>query len=149
LAISDKTEQISLTRYNKANGWQTISENVGEYAKNKKFEVVKINSNTFENFLNFYCLKYIDLIKIDIEGAELLALNSIRDRLVNKQINKIIFEANKLTLELFDESIKSLLDFWLELPYKISVIKENGDLCDLETVLKDNVVFFDCIAELH
>ena len=113
IAVADKIGSINLKRFPKNyNGWQTIAKTIANHANDIKVENVLINTNTLDNLLDFYNLKKIDLIKIDIEGAELMALNSIRDRLLSKSIKKIIFEVNQLTLEPFNESIKSLLQYW-------------------------------------
>ena len=148
LAISDRAGHIKLTRFPNSNGWQTISDEIADHAQNVYHETVKVNSNTLENFLSFYNLRDVDLIKIDIEGAELLALRSIRSRLEKREVKKIIFEANQLTLKPFREDINSLLSFWDNLPYQIKVIQEDGSTSALDQVLENEVKFFDCVAEL-
>ncbi len=146
LAIADSKGTAELKVFNNANGWQTIGEEIGDYAKNRKCKSVKVNKDTLINFINFYDLKNINLIKIDIEGAELMALNSIKSMLQNKQIDKIIFEVNTLTLEPFGESIDTLLDFWKDLPYKLQFIKEDGSLDDISFARDKKMKFYDCLA---
>lgn len=148
LAIADSKGITELAVFKKSNGWQTIGKEVADYAKHRKHKRIKVNKDTFTNFINFYDLKHIDLIKIDIEGAELMALNSIKPLLKDKQINKIIFEVNKMTLKPFGESINSLLNFWNDLPYKLHFIKEDGSLCDISYATTNNLKFYDCLAEV-
>ena len=148
LAISDRRGHIKLTRFPSSNGWQTISDNVAKHAENVRHETINVNGNTLENFLSFYDLKDIDLIKIDIEGAELIALRSIRSRLEKGEIKKVIFEVNQLTLEPFHEDINALLSFWDNLPYQIRVIEEDGSTSTLDRFLEKEVQFFDCVAQL-
>lgn len=149
LAISDQSGQINLTYFPYNNGWQTISKEVGSYAQGIQSDKLSINTNTLENLLCFYDLEDIDLIKIDIEGAELMALKSIKHRLGARGVKRVIFEVNQMTLEPFGESINSLLQFWSNLPYTLKVIAENGDLENLESYLEKGTSFFDCIAELN
>lgn len=63
--------------------------------KSDLFHKIKtIPSITLDKFLTIQKIPYVDLIKIDIEGAELKALKGLREFLVRDKVGAILFEIN-------------------------------------------------------
>jgi len=141
-AIADQSGTIKLRCYPGRNGWQTI----GNPSFASKFEshVIEVPAITFEKFVSDKGFNNIDLIKIDVEGAELLVLNGMKKMLEEKRILRIIFEVNPLMLEGMNKSVYDLFSFWDEFDYNLYLLNESGKL-EIFNQWPENLVG-DCIA---
>jgi len=86
-------------------------------------EIVPIESTSLDIFFNDRD-HHIDVIKMDIEGAEELALHGMSSVLKNNQHIKIITEFNPETLEKAGSSPKEYLTIFIELGFKLYRIDE-------------------------
>lgn len=148
-AVSDVKADLDLKVFPKANGWQTIGLPVN-HMKGKYYESIKIKTVTFPDLvriLNFDG-KRIELVKIDVEGAELNVLTSMRSLLEKEFVGRVIFEVSDLTLEGFGHTKEMLINFWSSLNYTLHVIRDTGDLELLDDVNLAEEVHFDCVALL-
>ncbi|HEX8873846.1 MAG TPA: FkbM family methyltransferase [Nitrosospira sp.] len=71
-------------------------------------------------------LQRVDIIKIDIEGAEIRALNGARESLVRLR-PLVLMELDLDNLSRANCSPKEVFDFWKSLDYKISIIRVTGE----------------------
>ena len=78
----------------------------------------KVPTNKFDDFFYLMNIRQIDLMKIDVEGAELLVLFGMKNTLKEKKINKIIVEITPKFLSEFSHSRTQLYDFMKDLDYK-------------------------------
>jgi FkbM family methyltransferase len=110
-----------------------INEGLGTlYSTAKRSELVEqINITTLDNYFSEHPVSRLDLIKIDIEGAELAALHGA--------INTIKMFRPYLIVEVQEESAKTagydqkdILSFLSSLDYKFYIIERNGRLNTLE-----------------
>ena len=141
-AIADRIGKMQLRCYPDHNGWQTLGN--PSFALKFYSYLIEVPSTTFENIAIQNNLKNIDLIKIDVEGAELLVLNGMKKMLEEKRIRKIIFEVNPLMLEGMNKTVNELLVFWEGLDYTLFLLNENGEI-EQFNMWPDRYVG-DCIA---
>jgi FkbM family methyltransferase len=94
--------------------------------------VLSENDNSFEvlvNTIDNYChsnnIEKIDVLKIDVEGADTLVLYGARKMLSNKKINHIYFEQNLVRMEKLKIQPDEPLNFLKELGYTVKKIALN------------------------
>jgi len=90
---------------------ETINSSIQHMAQ---YKLNNIHSISFDSFMNHYNIDIIDLIKIDVEGAELHVLNGMKQSLENKRIKNLIVE-----LSPYISSIQTCIDI-------INILKING-----------------------
>ena len=86
---------------------------------NQSFRVIKVKTNTLDNFCKIRKIKKVDLLKIDVEGSELDVLRGAKKLLNSVSIIQleILQRKNKFLLE------KNKILFFLR-KYNFSLIKE-------------------------
>lgn len=57
-----------------------------------QYKINNIQTITFDSFIKEYNINTVDLIKVDVEGAELHVLNGMKQSLQNKSIKNLILE---------------------------------------------------------
>ncbi|AFZ34374.1 methyltransferase FkbM family [Stanieria cyanosphaera PCC 7437] len=83
ISISDEPVSFNISDNLEAN-------HISKFSSNNTQTIV-VQGITFENFIKKYNIKYIDLLKVDIEGAEIDLFNSISDESL-KKIKQITIE---------------------------------------------------------
>lgn len=95
LAVSDKAEKINLNLYESNKGKHSI---VKDSVDSREFsETILIQSIALDEFLKTQGVSQIDIIKMDIEGAESLALSGMQ---------KTLAKANVLFMEFTPDSVR-------------------------------------------
>jgi len=92
---------------------------------NVSFEVsekIKVNLDTLDDILDKYQINKVDLIKIDVEGAELSIFKGAKKLLSSKFKPKIYFECSEITCEAFGHNVIDVLKFLDDLDYLIKQI---------------------------
>ena len=147
-AVGDENKEVTLTVFPNENGWQTIGK-PSDYANREERYHVKVLLKTYLEIEKIVSIdkKVISLVKIDVEGAELKILSSMKKKLRNGNIEKVIFECSKITAENFQETQMQLIDFWTDLDYTLRIIEENGNTKPLD--INNMPKHFDCVAELN
>jgi FkbM family methyltransferase len=102
--------------------YQPDFSSMASHRSNAKLEKVTLKSVSIDKF---FAGKNIDLIKMDIEGAEVLALTGAKKTLSAPQKPVIFIESNPSALEKFETSAKALHELLVSYGYKVSVIDEN------------------------
>lgn len=98
-----------------------------------KTRPINITVTTIDKYVKDNNIKKVDLIKIDIEGAELYTLKG-GVKTIRKFSPKIIFEAWPKNLEAYHLNVKDLYQFFCKINYRIYTIK--GNLLDEEYFIK-------------
>ena len=68
---------------------------------NKPFTIIKVKTNTLDNFCKIKKIKRVDLLKIDVEGSELDVLRGAK---------KLLNSVNIIQLEILQRKNKFLLE---------------------------------------
>ncbi len=98
----------------------------------KNTNVETVECVTLDTFINSNRINCVDLLKVDVEGAELLVFEGCKKSLRNKVINIILFEVNEKTAD-FGYSSKELISYLAKKKYfifrfekdKLTLINEN------------------------
>ncbi|MFY1021058.1 FkbM family methyltransferase [Ectopseudomonas khazarica] len=100
---------------------------------NGESPVQYIRMTTLDNWItNHPSIQRIDLIKIDIEGAELACLHGARDTLLRFR-PRLIVEIQDFSASRAGHPSTDILDFLSELGYRFQSIGKNGSLTPLTT----------------
>jgi len=120
--ISDCNGKIKFSVSNDASYSSIIST-----GRMKESEVIEVDSKTLDN--QFYLLrKKIDVLKIDVEGAELLVLRGGKNLLsdVTLRPKVIIVEVNKENQSVYGYNPIDVIDYMEEFGYNTYSLKSNG-----------------------
>jgi FkbM family methyltransferase len=114
-AISDKDGDVQLNVYDEEHlSWNTLADrplqDYGSHAKVVRQETVQ--SFTLDRYCNQAGLTQIDLLKLDVEGAELQCLQGARQLLQRRAIKCCVFEYGATTYDMGNhpDQIASLLN---------------------------------------
>ncbi|NEQ47612.1 MAG: FkbM family methyltransferase [Leptolyngbya sp. SIOISBB] len=145
IAISDESSIRGLRCYPENSGWDTFGD--PSFAKDYESFMIDIETINVSDLARKYTLNTIDLVKIDVEGAEVLVLNGMKPLLDSGRVSQVIFEVNYLMLEGMGATVTDLLSFWEDMDYSLWEITKNGTLASLDIEkLHHNVC--DCVAVL-
>jgi FkbM family methyltransferase len=125
-----KNECKNIIPYNIAlsntNGYQLF--NVSEFHTGLNKLSLKTDLNSlkvpimkFDDLFGLLDIQFIHLIKIDVEGAELLVLYGMENYLSRKKIGKVIVEITTKFLLEFSHTKKELYDYMYNLGYKSTI----------------------------
>lgn len=142
-AVTDHNGVVQLRCYEGINGWQTLG-NPG-FASTYKSNLIEVTAITFSDLMDEFKLNSIDLVKIDVEGAEPMVLSGMARFLQEKRINRVIFEVNYLMLEGFDKTVDDLMHIWDNYDYDLYRLLSDGTLSKLSDEWPEEVIG-DCIA---
>jgi len=142
-ALTDKKGMVQLRCYEGINGWQTLGN--PSFAASYKSFLIEVPAMTFCDLMENYGLGAVDLVKIDVEGAELLVLGGMTPFLKEKRIGCVIFEVNHLMLEGFGKTVSELLSFWKDFDYVLWRLAPDGFLVEIQNQWPSNLIG-DCVA---
>jgi len=121
LAISDKEGELSF-EFADALGYGCVVRTRKSAEKSKKMQVKAV---TLDSFLHSLSIKEIDLVKIDVEGAELEVLKGMKEILSQRKV-KIICEIHPKGLSSLGYSIEDVENILRKYGYKIYLISSHG-----------------------
>jgi hypothetical protein len=84
----------------------------------KKFPVLKIPSTTLDSYIKMKKITHIDMMKIDVEGAEYKVLKGARDLLEKGKIGLLLLEISDKT-KLYGYDFPELASFLSKYQYSI------------------------------
>ena len=128
-AITNRNEDRKLKIPANKNGHQTFYK-LPYDESNLDIAYVNVKCITFNKMFDLFQLdkkSKIDMLKMDIEGAELEVLNSISELLISKQINRLVFEYNVPILKANNKDIMSLYHFWNKFDYRMFYLDKKGE----------------------
>jgi len=129
--LSDKNEHVTLYKDKEVSGLAST--------KKRNLEHLGIDFTVEEKCEFFdateYCNKqkvtFIDLLKIDVEGAEFQVLNALKDFFINKKIAMCQFEFGHANIE-SKLYFRDFFDFFRALDYQLAILLPNGVLEPIE-----------------
>ncbi|MCR4334645.1 MAG: FkbM family methyltransferase [Patescibacteria group bacterium] len=113
-AISDQNGNIDFYHVANSTGCHSVIK------PNKPAEKITVQATTLDSVMKEHNLIKIDVIKMDIEGGELLALIGMQNLLTNNSRMKIITEYNPLALDKLESCDFKLL----KIPNSINILAE-------------------------
>lgn len=143
VAITNHKGVVQLRRYEGINGWQTLGN--PSFASAYKSILIEVAAMRFSDLIDEFKLTSVDLVKIDVEGAEPMVFEGMIDNLRKKQIKCLIFEVNYLMLEGFGKTVEDLMSFWDNYDYNLYQLLSDGSLQKLSYEWPDGVIG-DCVA---
>lgn len=146
-AIADHVDEFELKRFEGINGWQTIGS--PSFAYGYEFTTFRVPATTLTNVWAEQKLGVIDLVKVDVEGSELLVFKGMAELLENKLIRKVIFEVNHLMLEGTGISADELMRFWSKYDCQLYWIDDGGECRELCFGQWPSGVIGDCLVILR
>lgn len=100
-------------------------------------ETIRIQVESVDNLIKSGAIPFPTIVKIDIEGAEMMALQGMKETLKSKQKPRILFiEIHPNFLPSFNTSSAEVKDLLADLDYKIVNYTERDEqiLCKLELI---------------
>ena len=116
--LSDREEEISFFYFPKRTGVSGISRR-NELLQDLKPQELTVKTVVLDQMLD---LDRIDLIKIDVEGAELKVLNGARE-LINKCRPVVVFECGYGGLDYFKSTPEDVFEFFDGIGYGLSLAR--------------------------
>lgn len=144
VAVVDYDGVATLRRFEGCNGWQTIGD--PKFARDVPSELFDVPAINFSTLLSRFHLKYINLVKIDVEGAEPIVLKGMSEALSEQRVEQVVFEVNHLMLEGTGNTVDDLMKFWSDFNYRLYLIGPNGDREHLAEGKWPSGHIGDCVA---
>lgn len=104
-----------------------VSHEISEYSHisvDKSSKTVRIPSIRLDTFCKENKINFIDVVKIDVEGAELKVLKGMEDYLKFGKVGFLIVELNKRNI-LFEGGSNQVIDYLTNFGYRIYKIKND------------------------
>lgn len=115
LAVSDRSDtrlRFSQSLQPSESGWGRLQNH-----NNSKDPSIEVNCQSLDDYLSLHSILKVDLLKIDVEGAEMQVLKSAHSSLKEKKIKSIICEINEQALAAFGNSGRDIKDFLADLGF--------------------------------
>lgn len=114
ISSKDGSELFDLIRQVPSIGGRTIKQTPREWVSKELIESIEVNTVSLESLLNEYELDLVDILKVDIEGAEGELFDNTSPKILSKA-KRIVVERH--TRELHDQVIERLLESGFRLVY--------------------------------
>lgn len=122
-AVLDKNTQIDIyisTRHNM--GMSSIFHHASESGVTEKVETISL-----DEYAEKKNISKISLVKIDIEGSEMLALRGMR-KIIEQFRPRILIELKEETLSGSDYQVNDIIEFLIHAGYEKFIIDEQGNV---------------------
>jgi FkbM family methyltransferase len=145
-AVSEQSGKITLNRFPEAySSWNSIGHPQMEDPRNPTQLVpivssVEVEAVTLDHFCRTHGVNYIDYLKLDVEGAEFIALKGASDLLSRRAIRHLQFEISRKMLDGLNTSAKPVFDLLAAHGYESHAITSHGQVGDR---VADSSAFYD------
>jgi len=146
MAVSNKTGTINFNIYeDRYASWNTIANRpLEKYGINIENPLsIEVKSITVDDYCNQNDIKYIDLLKIDVEGAELDVLNGCERMFMQKKIKLCVFEFGQTIFDM-GTTIEEIKSFFSKVRYEVRNISQGQQLYPVDK--KTNIAQFSVLC---
>ncbi len=126
-AVSNKNTKVPFYIFNSYGHHSLSSKHIS-----KLKEIIYVDSITLSTFCEKEGIEEIDLLKIDVEGCELLVLEGANDLLKRQQIRMIIFEHSPMLIKKQNSKIDAVLNYLFN--YAFRIYKINGEEVNIKDI---------------
>lgn len=98
-----------------------------------------VETTTIDSLLSREDIQQVDVIKMDVEGAEEYVLQGAKN-LLHQSKPKIIFEINQTAIARFNLSLYGSWNFLKELGYQFFIVEKTGNLVSIDSPQNGNIV---------
>ena len=108
-------------------GWLTFCDQgpYGRVTTTEGSETLRVRAATATSLLKEVGIDHLDLVKLDVEGHELAALDGLAPLLERSDAPSVIFESNRHMLHQSGGTVPELLRRFAEFGYRLYLIEEN------------------------
>ena len=131
-AVSEKCGTVTLNQFPAEYcSWNSLGRPQMEDPKNPQqfvpiVSTVEVEAITLDEFCRAQSITQVDYLKLDVEGAEFLALQGAAGLLQRQAITNLQFEVSKKMLEGLNTSAKPVFDFLAQFGYECRGIADDG-----------------------
>jgi FkbM family methyltransferase len=146
LAVCDHNGEQSITQFDRLRLGEML------LTKNKK-NTVKVKATTIDQYI-VNCGLVPDLVKIDVEGSEMLVLNGMHQLLLKGKTRLLIEIHVRKLHQFYSIHYKELIQFLVDMNYQIELIPEEESckaekvIVDSNTLLEDNALIYGYPREI-
>lgn len=97
-----------------------------------KRKSINILTKTIDFFLKRKNISHVKLIKIDVEGAEMIVLKGMQKSLQQRKVDALIIEVNKLSFARFGFSVKDMRGYLEDFGYNLYMFNNTYELVKFE-----------------
>jgi len=127
VAVSDKKSHATLSKYEPGS---EVFSSLGTQMR-KSNSIVgheQVKTTTLDCYISEKGIKKVDFIKMDIEGAELLALRGARELLIADNAPLLVLEIEDRNCEGFGYNATEIWDYLESLGYRLYNFNQNGQI---------------------
>lgn len=136
--VSNRNISLNINLYSSSGNDSIIKRNIPENHSCKFIGVEEIATVTLDSFVQNNNIALPDVIKIDVEGAELYVLEGAKGTInFNKPI--IIFEYSESTFEDANYTFDDIIEYFKEMNYLFYGISNDNKIKNLITLSNDNL----------
>lgn len=128
VAVSDEEGTAKLAKY-EPGGEVYGSLGSQDWPSNKSItDYEEVRTITLDSYIKEHNIEYVDLIKIDIEGAELLSLRGAHQLLDHSNAPTIVLEMADVNTNGFGYKALDIWDYLESFGYRMHCFSKNGDI---------------------
>lgn len=140
--LEDRVQVLEKVASDKTGYSEFVMEDVSEYSHiscNKTTRSLSVPSVKLDDFCENKKISFVDIIKIDVEGAEFKVLKGLEGYLKKGKVGILIIELNR-TNQFFGKDSNGIINYLRELNYHIFKFNEGNNLERIDKIDKDQTV---------
>lgn len=118
LAVNEKDGKLTLNIFSEK-GWHSLGLPIIAGVELKPISKQKISGTSLDNYCEIHNIRHINLLKIDVEGAEKSVFDGCKSLMRQKAIDIIVFEVSMNPLKGMNTTPRDLYKLLTELNYEI------------------------------
>lgn len=140
--LEDRVQVVEKVASDKTGYSEFIAEDISEYShisSNKTASSLSMPSIRLDDFCRNKKIGFVDVIKIDVEGAEFKVLKGLEGYLKKGKVGILIIELNR-TNQLFGKNSNEIIDYLSKLDYHVFKFNEKNSLARIDKINKDQTI---------